>query len=126
MDLNKIGPQFYQAGLQLVTLPHPDAEKLAELLPEVLNNNVHVSQTVELFHVDFNHNLNCQICTQVLQRRAIAMADSYSLNRDVKSTDEMTNNLGNMLRCSYMDPLEVKLFNDSKKASEELDSWLRQ
>jgi len=96
VDLNKMGPQYYQAGLQLCTLPSDDGGQVSETLPEVL------------------------------QRRLIGMFDAYSLNRDMKSTDDCTsNNVGNTLRYHYMDPLETKIFNDSKHASEELDSWLR-
>lgn len=63
---------------------------------------------------------------QVLQKRVMALMDSYSLHRDDKSTDDRTSEKGcNSLRSAFMDPLEVQIFEKSNKASEELDSWLR-
>jgi len=32
-----MGPHFYQSGLHIATLPHPEAEQVAEMLPEVKN-----------------------------------------------------------------------------------------
>ncbi|CAL8082573.1 unnamed protein product [Orchesella dallaii] len=95
VDLNKMGPHYYQSALQLCTLPSDEADKIAESLPDIL------------------------------QKRVIAMADSYSLHRSVKSTDDISNQLGNSLKFHNMDPLEVEIFNNSKNASEELDDWLR-
>ncbi|ODN03421.1 DNA replication complex GINS protein PSF3 [Orchesella cincta] len=95
VDLNKMGPQYYQSALQMCTLPSAEMEKISDSLPDIL------------------------------QKRVIAMADSYSLHRDVKSTDEVSNQMGNMLKFHHMDPLELQIFNDSKAASEDLDDWLK-
>ncbi|CAL8147117.1 unnamed protein product [Orchesella dallaii] len=95
VDLNKMGPYYYQSALQLCALPSDQAEKIAEVLPDIL------------------------------QKRVIAMADSYCLHRNVKSTDEVSNPLGNILKFHHVDPLEMQIFTDSKNASEELDDWLR-
>jgi len=94
VDLNKMGPQYYQSALQLCALTKEEGDQMSEELPEVL------------------------------QKRLIAMGDSYSLRRDVKSTDDVSNQVGNMLKFQSMDPLEMRIFNDSKLASEELDNWL--
>lgn len=54
----------------------------------------------------------------------MAMYDSYSLNRDVKSTEDRTGSEGGtMLRHNYMDPLEIKIYQDSKESSDILDEW---
>ncbi len=39
VDLNKMGPYYYQAGLQLCTLPNEEAELISEVLPEVFAKN---------------------------------------------------------------------------------------
>ena len=35
VDLNKLGPYYYQGGLHFVSLPSSDGSKIASLLPEV-------------------------------------------------------------------------------------------
>lgn len=56
----------------------------------------------------------------------MALMDAYSLHRDVKSTDDRTSEKAcNSLRSAFMDPLEIQIFEKSKKASEQLDIWLR-
>lgn len=35
VDLHKMGPHYYQAGLQISTLPTDEAEEVSEILPEV-------------------------------------------------------------------------------------------
>lgn len=51
------------------------------------------------------------------------MNDAYSLNRDLKSTDDTISKESGTLNFHHMDPLELQIFNDSKQASATLDQW---
>jgi hypothetical protein len=35
VDLNRLGPHFYQTGLHLAAMPTNDSDDIAEILPEV-------------------------------------------------------------------------------------------
>ncbi len=50
VDLNRLGPHFYQTGLHLAALPTPDAEEIAVLLPEVHGIKLKI-YTKEYFYV---------------------------------------------------------------------------
>lgn len=95
VDLNKMAAHFYQTGLQICTLPNPDVEFIAEVLPETF------------------------------QKRLPAIFDTYSLNRDFKSTEYNARGEGNAMQVKYMDPLEIQLFQHSKMACKALDNWMR-
>jgi len=95
VDLNKMGPHFYQSGLHLSTLPTPESEHVAAILPEVL------------------------------QKRLQSMLDSYTYTTAVQSADDATSaQKGTMMKETHMDALEHRVYNDAKKGSEVMQDWL--
>jgi len=95
VDLNKLGPHFYQTGLHLTTLDLPDSDDVGDTLPKVL------------------------------QHRLRALTDTLSYEtKVVKLDDDPLTKQGSGIKAHQLDTLEHKMFEDAKKSYSALSNWL--